>query len=232
MIIVDVHEDKVYAKLVENKKSQLTQMSLSTGDKRAGDFIISSHPPLIIERKAIGDLMHSWFAGRLQEQIAYMHSTMVGDEKPIPMLIVEGSMSAYLKYTKKVHPNTIAGVIASLAGAWKIVMLPSASVTMTAYILDALDRFLVTKSNESHIHIHTSEISHTDCRLNILACVDDMGAVRAQKLMEHGHTLADIAGMSVEQLQDIVGKKAGENVYEAFHEVYHGHEAKNDEQQN
>jgi len=107
-IVVDHRESRnhVFSHLkdldVNLKKEQL----------KAGDYICSDR--VIIERKTTGDFLQSIMDQRIFRQAFDMRECY-----EIPLLILEGS-NEELFFERNVHPNTIRGVLSSLAIDYRI----------------------------------------------------------------------------------------------------------------
>lgn len=215
MIIVDDREPKMLEHLKNNK------VYAQTLRMEAGDFLLgSSSLPILIERKTWGDLLGSWFSGRLQEQMQKMHATIINEESVRPAIIVEGSLTSYLKFRKARMPS-IAGMIASIFYDWKMPMIPSSSLEMSAKILKSLDKMSTLQDVvDKPIHIRTAEISRTDCKLNMLACINHVGGATAKRILEEFKSITNIAAATEDDLKSHFGRKTGAAIYVAFHEEY------------
>ena len=215
MIIVDDRERSVYARLCVDKAS-VQQLRMD-----AGDFLIAcadaDELPLLIERKTWGDLLHSWYAGRLQEQLQKMFATTVNEHEVRPILLVEGSLGWYMKYART-NVMSVAGILSSLCYAWKVPVIPSQSMGMTTLILKSLDKMHSDTTGKHDIHVRTAEISRTDCRLNMLACVTGVGGITATKILGKYKSIAHVVNASLEDLRRDLGHKTGEWVFEALHD--------------
>lgn len=215
MIIVDDREPKILQHLADNKVNyQVLRM-------KAGDFLVAnSTPAILIERKTWGDLLGSWFGGRVQEQMQKMYATTINGEPVRPAIMVEGSLSAYLKYRSVKRPS-LSGMIASIFYDWKVPMIPSQSMEMGAEILKSLDKLSTPQDVVNKpIHIQTAEISRTDCKLNMLACINHVGGATARHILEKYYSITNISAATEDELIRCCGNKTGAAVYAAFHEEY------------
>jgi len=218
MIIVDDREPK----MLEHLKFE--KLYAQTLHMDAGDFLLgNANPPILIERKTWGDLLGSWFSGRVQEQMQKMYATKINDIPVRPVILVEGSLAAYLAYRKTKMPS-VAGMVASIFYDWKVPMIPSQSLSMSAKILKSLDRSTMptmpTDVVNKPVHIMTAEISRTDCKLNMLACIDHVGGATAKRVLLRYRSITNIAAATEGELMKEFGTKTGKSIYSAFHGEY------------
>ena len=87
MILMDIYEPAVIQKLIEEEGEEVTRIPLPHGDYQ---FYGHEGLCILVERKAIGDLLKSLGEGRLQKQLR----DMLTQENTETVLLVEGYWSA------------------------------------------------------------------------------------------------------------------------------------------
>ena len=92
-----------------------------------GDYIVSER--VCIERKTVGDLISSIYAGRLFDECKRMRETY-----PIPVLILEGYLPLIFKISK-IPASSVWGALSSIILNFNVRVLPSPNTVSTAGII-------------------------------------------------------------------------------------------------
>lgn len=198
-IIID-HREKnslVIAHLKElNYKIEFKQLPVA-------DYLINN---IAIERKTIPDLRSSIINKRIFQQLEEIK------QYPQHLLIIEGLAKGSLLESKGIHANAIRGFLLTATTKLGIPLIYTYSEADTARYIDVLAR--KNDNKELSIRATKSQLSDKDQLQFILEGFPNIGPVASQKLLTKFKTLKKIANTTLQELQDVLGKKA-----ETFHKL-------------
>lgn len=207
MIIVDTREfrSKVVKELF-NKDVNIQSLQL-----RVGDYLIGEK--ICVERKSVKDFVDSLIDKRLFEQLKSIKS-----EYESPLLIVEGGDDIYS--VRKVHPNAIRGVLASILLDFKIPIFFTKNETDTANLLitllkrsDKTPRPILKKRKKACL---------SEVQLSIVESLPGLGVKNSKALLKEFKTVKSVFNASVESLRVVsgVGEKTAREIFKVASEEY------------
>lgn len=170
------------------------------------DYILND---TAIERKTISDLKSSIINKRIFQQMLEIK------QYKKYLLIIEGNTSE-LYNNEIIHENAIRGFLLSISLDYQVPIILAKNEEDTANYLSLLAR----KSSKEH-SLRASKIflSEKERLQFILEGFPNIGPVTAHKLLEHFHSLKNIANASQEELEKLIGKKA-ETLYKLINHFY------------
>ena len=161
----------------------------------------------ILERKTLLDLLHSAADKRLWKQLE-----MLNDTVHEPYLILEGNLNMIKKFSKW-NPDSIASLIVSVPGSWKIPIIPSMSQYWTARILLALIRRYQIKKvkNAPSLRYKPRMKTKEENALFFLCGLPNIGPKRAKELLSFYRTAYE-AILDVEHWDEVIGEKTRDKI--------------------
>ncbi|MFH1105783.1 MAG: ERCC4 domain-containing protein, partial [Candidatus Aenigmatarchaeota archaeon] len=166
-----------------------------------GDFICSDR--VVIERKTTDDFIQSVIDGRLFEQLDAMSKNF---ERPV--LIVEGEnvFENMERNGRRMHPNAIRGVFASIVCDYKVPIVWTSSPEETAaQIFWIAKREQAGEKRELRIRGKRKRASSDEEQEFIVAGLPKISNIIAKRLLKHFKTPEKIFAASEEELQDVDG---------------------------
>ncbi|MEA2071389.1 MAG: helicase-related protein [Asgard group archaeon] len=188
-IIIDTREknSKVLMYLMkEGIKLDFQQM-------QTGDYIVSDR--IAVEYKKGEDLLASIIDGRLFDQIGLLTNAY-----QIPLLIIEGFA------TGGIHPEAIAGALASLMIDFGISIIQTQSSEETAVILKRLAiREQKTKRRKAYIRTARKMGNPNENAIQILSAFPGINRTIANRLLEEFSSVKKVVNTTQEELQKVNG---------------------------
>jgi Fanconi anemia group M protein len=176
-----------------------------------GDFLLSDR--CAVEYKNVRDFVDSIIDGRLLSQLKNMK------QYSRPILILEGVEDLYSQ--RKIHPNAIRGMLATITVSYGYSIITTKSPQETAGMLYAIARReqLGTKDFQYHTGKPLSEGERLEY---VIAAIPGIGAQLARPLLDDFKTIKNIANASVEDLQAVpgIGAKKAEQIFEMMRREY------------
>lgn len=166
-----------------------------------GDFICSDR--VVIERKTTDDFIQSVIDGRLFEQLSAMSKNF-----ECPVLIVEGDdiFESMERNGRRIHPNAIRGVLASIVCDYKVPMVWTQNQAETAaQIFWIAKREQVSEKRELQIRGKRKRASNDEQQEFLIAGLPKISNVLAKRLLKHFKTPERIFNASEDELQDVEG---------------------------
>ena len=162
------------------------------------DYIVNG---VAIERKTISDLKSSVIDKRIISQLLELK------QYERKFLLVEGILKEDL-YNSGMHENAFRGFLLSVALDFEVPIIFTYDEKDTAKYISVLAR----KKEKGLQGIRASKIllSKEEQIQFILEGFPNVGAVKAKKLIEKFGSLFNIFNASVEELAEVLGKRAGE----------------------
>ena len=190
---------------------------LEGGEAKSGipfDYIISNDRgdcAVCIERKDAGDFVSSIVDGRVWEQLYHLSSMC-----SLAILIVVGSPTVAL-IERKFPRSAYIGALASIAlkhspGGFRVSVL----VLETIYDFIEFLRLVCRKVDEDDVLLPIKPVRKADLKLlqiQTVATLPGVGEVYARKLLEKFGSIYNLVNASVDELEEVVGKKRAEKIY-------------------
>lgn len=149
----------------------------------AGDYWI---PPVLIERKAIGDFFGSWTDGHLQEQMERMRTVLKSAPSVKLAILYEGSVEEFLKHRRKWRMSSINAILYSVVFDWGFKLLPTDDEDHTVEMLQYVYKHLTTTKQYVILPLRTHKKKRTlyERQRFIVEGFPQVGVTRAIKLLE------------------------------------------------
>jgi len=189
-------------------KELLDRVELSLEKLTIGDFLLSTR--VAVEYKTVQDFVDSIIDGRLLSQLKELRKY----EKPI--IIIEGIEDIYS--VRKIHPNSIRGMIATITVSYGIPLIQTRNAKDTAeYLISIAKREQVDEKNEIQHHYKKPE-SIKDQQEYFISALPNIGMGGAVPLLKHFRSVKNIVNASEDELKkvDLIGPKKSKTLKEIF----------------
>ena len=198
-IFADYREKGPVAKELSDKGVSVELKSLPIGD-----YLCSSR--VAVEIKTVEDFVSSIIDGRLLQQLKELKRAY---ERPL--VIIEGSNDIYS--VRKVHPNAIRGMLATIAVDFGIPLLKTADYRETAEILIAIARREQEKGYDD-IRLHSAKpLTLKEQQEYLVSALPGVESAIAKSLLKQFKTIKRIINAKEDKLKraELVGdRKAAE----------------------
>ena len=170
------------------------------------DYIVKD---TAIERKTISDFKSSIINKRIIQQLLELK------QYPNHLLILEGIEEDI--YDGQIHENAFRGFLLSVALEYQVPIIFTENAEDTAKYISVLAK----KPEKTENSIRATKIFRTkkEQLQFILEGFPNIGPKTAKKLLKKFKTLKNLTNASLEQLQDLIGKKA-ESIYSLLNKKY------------
>jgi len=193
----------IKALLEKGVKIELAQLDVA-------DYILSDE--VGVELKTLPDFVNSLVDGRLLSQ---MKDLKYNFKKPI--LILEGEEDIFS--LRNIHPNSIRGMIASIAVAFGIPIIPTRNYTDTAEMLHTIAKREQEDGEKSFSPNPTKRgISLEDQQVHFIGGLPEIGEKLAKELLDVFGSPSSIVNASEKELQaaEKIGKVKAKKLRELF----------------
>lgn len=165
---------------------------------RVGDYIVKE---TAVERKTVSDFISSMLNKRIIRQLEELQ------QYKYRLLIIEGieENELYNDIPEGINGNAIRGFILSILLKFKVPIVFSKDYRDTAKFLLVLLR---KQEKESSINPKKRSLNKKEQLQFILEGFPGIGPKTAKKLLEKYHSLSNIFNASIEDLKEVIGKKA------------------------
>ena len=173
-----------------------------------GDFILS--PRVIVEYKTVPDFVDSIIDGRLLSQLKELTTYAR------PMIIIEGQEDLYA--ARKIHPNAIRGMLATIMVSYGIPLLQTKNPKDTAELLIAIAKREQLDQTREVVYHHAKPLSLKEQQEYFISALPNIGTGGARPLLKHFGSVKNIVNASTEELQDValIGPKKAKAMKEVF----------------
>ena len=189
-------------------KELLDKVYLSLEKLPIGDFLLSSR--VAVEFKNVPDFVDSIIDGRLLSQLKELK------KYERPLLIIEGTEDIYS--VRKVHPNSIRGMIATITASYGIPIIQTKNSKDTAeYLIAIAKREQATEKNDVQHHYAKPE-TVKDQQEYFVSALPNIGMGGARPLLKHFKTVRNIVNASEDELKevDLIGPKKSKALKDVF----------------
>lgn len=192
--------------------SELVRMGfeIQFRELKVADYLVNN---VAIERKTIFDFVNSIINKRIIRQLQELQ------QYENKLLIIEGIDEQELysddSEEKTIHPNAIRGFLLSVTIKHRIPVILTKNYEDTAKYLAVLAR---KKEKESSLNVTKKSLNKKERLQFILEGFPGIGPKTARKLLEKFKTLRNIANASMEELTEVIGKKA--DIFRLIEEQY------------
>ncbi|HLD41905.1 MAG TPA: ERCC4 domain-containing protein [archaeon] len=182
---------------------------------KVADFICSDR--VAIEKKTCSDFLQSIINQRIFKQIEEISNSF-----DRPVLLLEGNPEM-LFFERQVHPNTIRGVLSSIAIDYKVPILWTSNSKETAGMI-----YWIAKREQDHekrgIQIRAKTRTETlqDQQEFILAGLPAVSNVLSKRLLEHFGSVKKIFNAKQEKLMKVegIGEEKAKKIWELLNSKY------------
>ncbi|MGV8171886.1 MAG: DEAD/DEAH box helicase [Candidatus Woesearchaeota archaeon] len=189
-------------------KELLDKSNLGLEKLAIGDFLLSGR--VAVEYKTVQDFVDSIIDGRLLGQLRELKKY----ERPI--IIIEGTEDIYSM--RKIHPNSIRGMIATITVSYGIPIIQTRNSKDTAeYLISIAKREQSEEKNDIQHHYKKPETIREQQEYFISA-LPNIGMGGAIPLLKHFKSVKNIVNASEKELRDVdlIGPKKSKSLKEIF----------------
>jgi len=205
-VIMDYREKNslVYSQLVE------LGIEIEVKELKVADYIVND---VAIERKTVHDFISSMLSKRLTNQLDSMQ------QYKNRILIIEG-IDEHELYSNGVpntgiHPNAIRGFLLSIILEHRTPIIFTKDSEDTARFISVLSK---RQKRELSLNVSKKNLNKKERMQFILEGFPGIGPKTAKKLLSHFKTMRELFNASIEELKDLIGKKA--EVFSLLEERY------------
>jgi len=177
-----------------------------------GDYVLSCD--VAVEYKTIKDFVDSLIDGRLLAQVKALKKY----EKPL--LIVEGDEDIYSQ--RKVHPNAIRGMLASIVVDFNVPILYTKNFKDTAALLAVIAKREQIKQLKE-VTLHTQKpLTLKEQQEYIVSSLPGVGPTLSKPLLKKFKTVKKVINASEDKLKkiDLIGEKKAKRIKEVLESDY------------
>jgi len=220
-IVVDSREAAKNKDIVEVLKRKGVKVAISA--LTVGDYYLlapEGRKPILVERKTVMDFLNSIRDKRVWEQAKILKEAEEVEEV-IPVIILEGSLSAIERFTKW-RITAVLRILDELVLSWNIRIIPTPNKKSTVEWLVAKIRALglPERKRPPKLRVKKKPMSINEQILYVAEGL--VGPVLARKLLLHFKTLRRIANASVGELMRVggIGEKRAKEIYAIFNTTW------------
>jgi Fanconi anemia group M protein len=180
-----------------------------------GDFLLSSR--VGVEYKNVIDFVNSIVDGRLLEQIKSLKRNF---ERPL--VVVEGTEDIYS--VRKVHPNAIRGMLATIAVSYGIPIIYTKNQKETAALFTTIaKREQEASGKDFNMHGERKPLTLKEQQEYIVSSLPSVGPGLAKELLKNFGSIKKIVNADEEELKKVekVGEKIAKNIKDAVDKDYY-----------
>jgi len=175
---------------------------------KVADYLVNN---VAIERKTISDFISSLINKRIIRQLQELQ------QYENKLLIIEGidEQELYSDDSEGISANAIRGFLLSILLKHKVPIIFTKNYEDTARFISILAK---RKEKESSLNVTKKSLNKKERLQFILEGFPGIGPKTAKKLLSHFHTIKNIANASLEELTEVIGKKA--EIFKLIEEQY------------
>ncbi|MFH1978228.1 MAG: ERCC4 domain-containing protein [Candidatus Aenigmatarchaeota archaeon] len=207
VIYVDTRERSTVLGYLE-EKAEVKKIKLDTGDFLCSDRVVC-------ERKTTADFLSSISDQRIFKQL----EKLVEYQKPV--IILEGNQDVL--FSNGMHPNTIRGVLSSIAIDYSIPIIWTRSAKETAeQVYWMANREQLIEKREIQIRPNRKTTSLTQEQEFLVAGLPGISNTMSKRLLTHFKTPKKLFSAKIDDLikVDKIGKKKAEKIKEVIDSKY------------
>ncbi|MAE13752.1 DEAD/DEAH box helicase [Candidatus Woesearchaeota archaeon] len=193
---------------------ELIQMGANIDLKQlaVGDFLLSKD--VVVELKRIPDFVDSIIDKRLLNQLKSLTSYTK------PVIILEGTEDIYAQ--RKIHPNAIRGMLATIAVSYKIPIIYSQSPRDTAYLLASIAKREQTDEKKEFTFHTTKPLSLKEQQEFLISALPGIGATLSKPLLQQFNSVKNIITATEEDLKkvELIGELKAKRIKEVVDTQY------------
>lgn len=172
-----------------------------------------------IERKTQSDFLNSIIDKRIIQQLMYLKENF-----SVPLLIIEGSENIYT--LRNFHPNSVRGMLASIAIDFQIPMIHTKNTRDTAALLEVIARRLERPRSQLSLLKKRKPATLKEQQEYLVESLPTIGPQMAKALLKNFKSVKRVTNASADDLMriDNMGKKKIEKILAVLNEEYEGKE--------
>ncbi len=182
---------------------------------RVADYICSDR--VALEKKTVSDFLQSIINQRIFKQMEEIANSF---ERPL--LILEGNQD-FLFVERKIHPNTIRGVLSSIAIDYKVPILWTSNSRETAGMI-----YWIAKREQDHekrgiqIRAKTKTETLQDQQEYIVAGLPHVSNVLSKRMLKEFKTVKKLFSAKPEKLQKVegIGEEKAKKIWDILNKEY------------
>jgi len=220
-IVIDSREAAKNKDIVEVLKRKGVKVAISA--LTVGDYYLlapEGRKPILVERKTVMDFLNSIRDKRVWEQAKILKEAEEVEEV-IPVIILEGSLSAIERFTKW-RITAVLRILDELVLSWNIRVIPTPNKKSTIEWLVAKIKALGSpeRKRPPKLRVKKKPMSINEQILYVAEGL--VGPVLARKLLLYFKTLRNIANASVGELMRVegIGEKRAKEIYAIFNTTW------------
>lgn len=185
---------------------QIELQQLAVGDYQLSDRVV-------IEYKLVPDFVDSILDGRLLAQLKALR------QYPRPIIIIEGTQDLYAM--RRVNPQAIRGMLATIAVSYNIPILRTAGPHDTAGLLLAMAKREQLGGQDFQYH-SAKPLTDDEVQEYVIAAFPGIGSQLAKPLLEEFGSIKNITNASEDELKKVplIGEKKAKRIRELSEREY------------
>ena len=215
-IIVDYREDKKIVKELYKQKIDVEVKSLTSADFVMQIKDIDGHvKDLAIERKTIGDFLNSIIDKRILTQLIALKENF-----PLQLLIIEGEENIYR--IRNFHPNSIRGMLSSIAIDYQIPILYTKNYRDTAAYLALIARRLEKPKRHISLVSKRKPLTLKEQQEYLIESLPGIGPSLSKSLLKKFKSVKNVINAKEDKLQKVekIGEKKSKMIREVLDSEY------------
>lgn len=176
---------------------ELVEMGISLRLEKlaSADYLCSAQ--CAVEFKTVEDFVNSIIDGRFIEQLKEIKRNFSK-----PLVVVEGEQDIYS--IRKIHPNAIRGMLATIVVGFGIPLLQTKNAKETSSLLAIIAKREQDTARDFSLHAK-KPLSLAEQQEYLVSALPGIGLKAAQALLKHFGTVEKLAGATVDQLKEVEG---------------------------
>ena len=215
-IIVDYREDKNIVKELYKHKIDVEIKSLIAADFVMQIKDVGGHvKDLAIERKTTHDFLNSIIDKRILSQLITLRENF-----PLQLLIIEGEENIYR--IRNFHPNSIRGMLSSIAIDYQIPILYTKNYRDTAAYLALISKRLEKPKRHIGLVGKRKPLTLKEQQEYIIESLPGIGPNLSKSLLKKFKTVKNVINAKAEKLKKVekIGEKKSKAIKEVLDSVY------------
>ncbi|MBT5023389.1 DEAD/DEAH box helicase [Candidatus Woesearchaeota archaeon] len=181
---------------------------------KVGDYVLSNR--VCVELKKVGDFVDSIIDGRLLAQVKQMKMHV---ERPV--IIIEGDEDIYAQ--RKIHPNAIRGMIATIAISFGIPIIHTKNSQETAALLVVMAKREQTELGGTfNPHASRKPATSNERIEYIVSSLPGIGQSLVKPLLSKFKTIKNIVNADLKELKEVekIGDKKAKDIQKVLTEEW------------
>ena len=214
----DLSNIKIFADYREKGSAVLKELlaqniSLRLDSLDIGDFLLSERT--IVEFKNVEDFVNSIIDKRIFDQAVKLKKSYENK-----ILIIQGQEDIYS--VRRIHPNAIRGVLASLLLDFGISVIKTSDYKETAALLIALAKREQDENKRAMIKHSSKPLTTKEQQEFIVSSFPGIGNTLNKPLLKHFHSVKNIVNADEKEMKEVelIGKIKAKRLFELFNAGY------------